>query len=325
MSGHFGRFMGLDPATGMLNLPHWMAGAAAAVLVVLCLLAFSRAGREGAVGSLARVALVLIGAAVTWFVMEGAGRRGLADERRALDARAAELLVRAALPGSALACLDGNAGDAVEGACEKALFATPEATAAAVTYTAAQLALLNDMNEIATRTGDAPAMLGSLRRAAEADRFGLVAQVLAVRDGCTSQACETLSLLNDATRVSANLADHTYDLYVGRHSAAWPAATKLPVASSTSSIGVAATTTGPAGLFFPSSASIPNVSIMNNEPPTQQQPETTGATPTRQTTPTPQRRPAQTSGQATGQTLPRQQPVDLNAVMRQGPPAYAPQ
>ena len=53
-----------------------------------------------------------------------------------------DLATRALAPGSALACLDTIAGETVENACEKALFASPEATAAAVSYVAAQLSLL---------------------------------------------------------------------------------------------------------------------------------------------------------------------------------------
>src|SRR6476646_4229237 len=156
MSDALGRFAGLDLASGMLSLPLWMAGAIAAVFLVLTLLAFGRAGRAGPIGALARVALVVIGAGVTWFILEGAGRRDLAADRRALDTRAAELLTRAAMPGSALACLDASAGDTVEGACEKALFATPEATAAAVSYVSVQLALLADMTNHVARTRGSP-------------------------------------------------------------------------------------------------------------------------------------------------------------------------
>ena len=66
----------------------------------------------------------------------------LAGERQALEARAFELVTRAMAPGSALACLDAVASSTFEEGCEKALFATPESTAAAVSYVAAQLSLL---------------------------------------------------------------------------------------------------------------------------------------------------------------------------------------
>ena len=53
---------GLDPLTGTLTLPLWAAGALTALFVVFCALALSRAGREGIVGGVARIALVLVGA-----------------------------------------------------------------------------------------------------------------------------------------------------------------------------------------------------------------------------------------------------------------------
>ena len=89
---------------------------------------------------LVRAAMMLAGAGMAWFVLDGWTKRELAVERRALEARAIDLTNRALMPGSALACLDASAGDTVEASCEKALFATPESTASAVSYVAAQLA-----------------------------------------------------------------------------------------------------------------------------------------------------------------------------------------
>jgi hypothetical protein len=331
MSDALGRFAAVDPANGLLSLPLWTAGAAAALLVVFCLLAFNRAGREGVIGSLARVALVMIGAGVSWAALEGGARRDVVAERRALDTRMHELLTRAAVPGSALACLDAIAGEIVEASCEKALFQTPEAMAAAVSYVSAQLTLLADFSAHARRPGaGAPPALGNLRRAIETDRFGLVARVLAVRDGCTTGACSTFALVSDTSHIVANLSEGTYDLYVARHSAVWPAIAKSPVA--TLAPGAPPETTAGKGnaLFFPSSASIPPVNIMNTEPPVPAEPPAATAPPaTRQATPpTPPRRPAQSSAPAqSGAGIPPnlRQPVDLNAAARSGPPAYAPQ
>src|SRR5262245_26081529 len=114
-----------DPANGLLSLPLWTAGAAAALIVVVCVLVFNRANREGVFGALARVTLVMIGAAASWAALDGSARNDVIAERRALDGRMQELLIRAAVPGSALACLDAIAGDTVEASCEKALFQTP--------------------------------------------------------------------------------------------------------------------------------------------------------------------------------------------------------
>jgi hypothetical protein len=49
------------------------------------------------------------------------------------------VMAGAIAPSSALSCLDEIAGEAVEGACEKAVFASPEAVAAGVKYVTAQL------------------------------------------------------------------------------------------------------------------------------------------------------------------------------------------
>ena len=48
--------------------------------------------------------------------------------------RNAELSLSAVAPGSTLACLDGVAGEAVENACEKTVFADPQSAASAVAY-----------------------------------------------------------------------------------------------------------------------------------------------------------------------------------------------
>ncbi len=333
MSDTFGRIAVFDPANGLLSLPLWTAGAAAALLVVFCLLAFNRAGREGVIGTLARVALVMIGAGASWAVLDGSARRDVAAERRALDSRMHELLIRAAVPGSALACLDAIAGDTVEASCEKALFQTPEAMAAAVSYVSAQLTLLSDLSAHARRPGaGAPTALVNLRRAIETDRFGLVARVLAVRDGCTADACGVFALVHDNSRIMANLSDRTYDLYVMRHSAVWPAIAKSPVATLAPGAAPDATAGKGAGLFLPSAASIPPVNIMNTEPPMPAEPQGAAApAATRAAPPTPPRRPAQPIAPAQSgaggppPTLQSRQPVDLNSAARSGPPAYAPQ
>jgi hypothetical protein len=252
----FTGFAGPDPAT---------AGAVAALIVMLCLLAFKHARRQGVIGALARIALVMVGAGVSWVAL--ASRSDVAAERRVLDTRVHELLTRAgSMPGSALACLDAMAGDTVEAACERALFQTPEATAAAVSHTSAQLTLLADLTMHVWRSNarDEPATLGNLRRAIERDRFGLVAHVLAIRDGCTPHACVAFVLLDDTNRILNNLAERTYDVFVVRHSALWSDTDKLPVATVAPRAAPAALATAGMGAgLFPSTESIPPVNIVN--------------------------------------------------------------
>ncbi len=334
MSEILGRIAGFE-LVGLPSLPVWMAGAVAALLLVACVFAFSRAGRTDRIGVAARVALILVGAGAGFLALEAWSRLDLRNERRELDARAQELFMRAALPGSAFGCLDPLVGDVVESACEKAVFQTPEATAAALSYVAAELTLLADFMVHAHRDGsELPPALGNLRRSIEGDRFGLVARVLSVRDGCTPGNCPAFALLTDPGRIAVNLAGRSYELYVERHAAAWPAAAKSPVVAATGpGEGEAqppAASTPRSGLFFPSAASIPPVTIMNAEP--QLPPETTGSTP--QSAPpsaapkqAPARRPAQPGGAPAsgGNTQPARPPIDLNATSRTAPPAFAPQ
>jgi hypothetical protein len=205
------------------------------------------------------------------------GGRDLAGERRAIDARASELMARALVPGSTLACLDATASEFIEGPCEKALFATPAAAAAAVSYVTSQLALLAAGKEHLKGAGgaSAPALM-QLRRNVEVDRFGIAAHVLSVRDGCTAARCDAFALLNDPSRVSANLAHHAFDATVQRYALAWAegpevttvASAQRPAVSQAPGPAPVAGAKPPSNYFFPSSASIPAVSIMNPEPAT---------------------------------------------------------
>jgi hypothetical protein len=340
MSETLGRIAGFE-FVGLPSLPVWTAGVVAALLLVGCYFSFSHAGRTDRIGVAARVALVLVGSIAAFLAIEAWSRLDLRSERRELDARAQELFMRAAAPGSALACLDPLVGDVVESACEKSVFQSPEATAAALSYVAAELTLLADFTLYARKAGsDLPLALGNLRRSIEGDRFGLVARVLAVRDGCTPGNCPAFAMLTDPGRIAVNLSGRSYELYVERHAAAWPTVAKSPVVALTGAGTNAGTAEGDAqppaaatprtGLFFPSAASIPPVTIMNAEP--QLPPETTGSTPPPAPSPAaPKQAPARrsaapASAPATGGNAQQpRSPIDLNATSRTAPPAVAPQ
>lgn len=203
-----------------------------------------------------------------------------AGERRALLTRDAELGRIALEPGSALACLDGGAGDTVENACETKVFASAQSTAAAVAYMDARLKLLADA--AAERDAGVLPLLASTRRAVALDRFGVAAHVLAIRDGCTAEKCDAFALVDDASGLKANLKAEVYDQYVSRYVASWtvpekppekaPAVSALPPPPA-SVVSVVSGQTAPPPVKpgehwdFPSAASIPAVSIMGAEPP----------------------------------------------------------
>ena len=158
--------------------------------------------------------------------------RDRADERRALDQRAADLVGRAVAPGSAIACLEATNTETVEGACERAVFASPETVAAATAYVSARLSLLSDAHDYTSRRDQGyESSIAGLRRTIAADRYGLASQVLATRDGCTADACDAFSLVYDDKKLRANLKDRLFDITVARYAANWPTRTR-PLASS---------------------------------------------------------------------------------------------
>jgi hypothetical protein len=267
--------LGVDSEFGASLLRLWIAAGSAALVVVLSAVAFFQPHRLAANSALRPAFVVggaIFGALITWAFSDGAGAGGAAAERRALELRAQQLNAQVLMPGSPLACLESVAGEKVEAACEKALFASPASVASASAYVAAQLTLLANIRTFARQdSADLGPVLTPLRRALETDRFGFVAHVLAIRDGCSAQKCKSLALFRDANRVRANLSAGQLERYLEYYASAWTAESEVPVADAARAAPAA---TGSAAgqpkkvvnIDFPSAASIPAVSIMNPEP-----------------------------------------------------------
>jgi len=261
-----------------LVLPVSVAGALAALFFVMLVIAVRRAARGGGPRSLLPFSAIVIAALAAIGVLDRLATNERAAEQRSLLQRYTQLSVTAVTPGSPLACLDGAAGEQIESACEKAVFADAQSAASAVAYIGARLSLLSDAFAAAQRGNpDLQTAFASIRRAIELDRYGIAAHVLAERDGCTTERCAAFAMLQDTAALKANLKVHAFDTYVGRYAADWgkgPMAEKQPQAavSAPSPIVGAATGALPTGhpvdsrYDFPSAASIPRVSIMNAEP-----------------------------------------------------------
>ena len=267
---------GFDPwFQASASLPVWLAGALAALAVFGGALAFGRAGQAGRAGLAWRGSLILVGAGLAWVLADSLGSRDQSAARRSLDARAAELTMRALAPGSPLACLDAVSNPTVEEACEKSVFASAETVAAAVAYIDARIGLLADGIDLAARDRAYAASIERQRRGIESDRFGLVAHVLTMR-GCDVERCDGLKLLRDPQRVIANLRDRNFEAHVVLHASAWRSDGQAPAVAAGPAVAAApiVTTTGtapPTGkIDYPSAASIPAISIMNAEPPLSQ-------------------------------------------------------
>ena len=295
---------------GTVAVPIWLAGAGAAALAVSLLLAIKRAGGVALISSLFRVGLIALGVLAVWLYVEQRGGSTTGSERRSLDDRKAALMAGAIAPGSALSCLNEIAEETVESACEKAVFASPEAVAAGINHVTSQLALLDDGTTYAER-GDASyaAALAPLRAALELDRFGIVAHVLG-NQGCTPENCDALMRFHDSSKVLGNLRNRTFEEQVKKYTAIWDRPAE----------GVAATASPPvvAPEESPPREATASESTDVTPQPAPQAPQPTpppaGGEPTVQSavvTPLPPRRPPQRAQPLRPAAPPQLPPIDL--------------
>jgi hypothetical protein len=261
-----------------LVLPAPVAGALAALFLVIVLMTVRRATHDGGTRLLLPFSVILICTLAVIGIIDRLATNERMAEQRDLRLRDAQLSVSALAPGSPLACLDGVAGEQVENACERAVFADAQSTARAVAYVTARLALLADVSAVAPRDDrDLVAVFANARRAIELDRYGIAAHVLSVRDGCTTERCAAFAMFQDTGALKATLKVRAFETYIARYASAWgksePGADKEPQAS-VAPLPPVASAGEPSAPHpvdsrydFPSSASIPPVSIMNAEPP----------------------------------------------------------
>lgn len=255
------------------NWPMWLAIAVAAIVVVVLVIAVFRS--EGSLAKGWVVFVLVLAAGIVAIVMMTRGPSApltsASSAPPAPDRRFAAPLTAVALPPPqpaslpALSCLDGIAGESVESACEKALFASADSTAAAVSYAALQITRLASFGDAASADKIMTSDLNALRRTIERDRYGLVAQVLMMRDGCTSTACPFFSSLINPVQIAGNMNERLYDGLVGRYAPFWNAASS-PVQAAGPPVAASGPQGKPLSGDFPSASSIPPVNIMTPEP-----------------------------------------------------------
>ena len=259
----------LDQIWSSSAFPMWMTLAAAAFFGLILLITLLRAERSLANGALTVITLlaIVIAVAATIRLYGPIGHETPVAEGRT------QATVAVSLP--ALSCLDELAGDTVAAGCEKALFGAPDAAAAAVSYTAARIDRLTALGDAATAEKSLTPDMKMLRKTLEHDRYGLVAQVLVARDGCTQFDCPAFRSLTDQQQVAANMDSHLYDQLVARYAPAWNAPTApgaLPGNATLAGLPPSMPTGKPTNAEFPSASSTPPVSIMNPEPTARQAP-----------------------------------------------------
>ena len=306
----------LDHLWRSAAFPMWLTLAAAGFFGLILLVTLVRAERSVANGALTVITLLAIGiaGAATIRVYAPTGE-GFSSESRVQPA------VTAALP--ALSCIDELAGDAVLAACEKALFGSPDAAAAAVSYAGAQINRLTARGDVAAAEKSMTPELRAVRRALEHDRYGLVAQVLVARDNCTAFDCAAFRSLTDRQQIAANMDSHLYDGLIARYAPSWNAPL-LPIPGAVAALPPSVPTGKPTNADFPSAASTPAVSIMTPEP------TTAAGRPASSAAAAPAQRPATASAQASAPPpAPKKPPASkaarapASAPVQIAPPAQA--
>ena len=258
---------GADGEIGTSALRLWLAVGSAIFLISFYLLAYLLP--QYVIGRGLRAGFVILGAGLgavmAWALLDSTPSVERGSERRSLELRAEQLNAQALAPGSALACLDPLSGEAVGAACEKVMFTSPANVAAATAFVADRLEVLAAVSAYGRRgAANVDDLVKPLRRTLEADRFGFLAHVLAVRDGCTGQDCKALALLGDSARVRANLSVQTFERYVEHYADIWA---KTPDGAVADAVQQSAPPPHKmVNIDFPTAASIPPVSIMNPEP-----------------------------------------------------------
>ena len=239
-----------------------LVGFAVAGLALFGAIAVGPYGRRGVRPALALVSFAAFVGSAFWLFTY----LGMIDQRRAIEARLAELRAQALSPGSALACLE-RTGAIVETACAQTLFAAPETLAAANAYTAARLdAVTAAVRFTGPRTQQFGDTVQAPQRSLQQDPFGLTANVL-VQRGCTAQSCDAIAVFYEPARVWDNIRQKTFEANVARYAAGWRApGTAAPNAALTAPTGGETRAPIPDKYTLPSASSIPPVSIMNDEP-----------------------------------------------------------
>ena len=243
------------------EFPVWATLAAAGFFALILLITLLRAEKSVANGALTVITLLAVGVAVAATI------RGYGPLARSSTASSDRHFAAAATTVSlpSLSCVEDIAGDAVAAACEKAVFASADSTAAAVNHMAQMITRLTSFGDAATAQKTMTPELQGMRKAIERDRYGLVAQVLLARDRCTPTQCPAFRSLTDNHQIITNMDEHAYDVLVSRYAAAWNAP-PLPATGAVAMLPSSQPTGRPTNADFPSAASTPPVSIMTPEP-----------------------------------------------------------
>jgi hypothetical protein len=219
------------------------------LFAIVLLVTLFRAERSVANGALTVITLLAIGIAVTTMLRGSGGGASVDLKSAAVSAPS--------LP--ALACLDGLAGESVEAACEKALFASADSAAAGVSYTAAQISRLAAFGSAVN--ANKAMTLNSMRCAgpSSATAMALWRRFSRRGKGARSRLRVRSSSLTNSAQISSNMSENLYDNLIERllplgMRRRWLA--QLPGSAAAAALGTVPPPGRPVSGDFPSASSI---------------------------------------------------------------------
>jgi len=249
----------LDQIWRSPSFPMWLTLSAAAFFGIIVFFMLLRTEQSVASGALAIITLLSLGIAVASILRgyEPAAQTASAESKSAPP-------IAHVLP--ALSCVDDLAGETVGQACERAVFASPVSTAAAVNYAASMITRVVSLGDAASAQRTMSSDMQATRRAIERDRYGLMAHVLLTRERCSPNQCAAYRSLTDNHQIITNMDEHAFDSLVAHYAPLWSAPQMTAAAGPLAMMPPSMPTGRPTNAEFPSSANTPPVSIMTPEP-----------------------------------------------------------
>src|ERR1700761_9022622 len=121
-----GKMFNFDAASGSFTMPLWALAILLALVVLFAAFAIARGAAGRALRGLVIIAVLGFAGWLAWSLTGRSAQSEKMAERQNFEQRAAALAANARAPGAVLSCLGGLAGEQVEAACERAVFATPD-------------------------------------------------------------------------------------------------------------------------------------------------------------------------------------------------------
>jgi hypothetical protein len=164
----------------------------------------------------------------------------------------------------ALVCVENSTADLVDANCEKLIYLRVNTLLSIVAHVEARLDLLRDAYAAAQRDTSLGPLVERLRIPLELDRWGIVAQLLMMRDSCQPGRCRVSYLFRDFSKIEEHMRQRTFEKAYVKLSITPVMPSQAPNPALPPSSGRGSPV--PPNFPLPGPESMPAVNIMSPEP-----------------------------------------------------------